>query len=247
MRAFLFTALCGTLFSSVGQAQTKGQAQPEKGQVAPAAEMKTTKQKASYGIGLNIGNNLKRSGFDLDLAILMRGLADALAGAKPALEAQDLQESIMALQQEAAAKQEELQKQAGGKNKTDADAFFAQNKAKPGIVTLPSGLQYKVIKAGDGKVSPKATDTVTTHYKGTLLDGKVFDSSYDRGQPASFGVNQVIAGWTEALQKMKVGDKWQHFIPAELGYGARGTPNGEIGANAALVFDIELLGIEAPK
>jgi FKBP-type peptidyl-prolyl cis-trans isomerase len=176
----------------------------------------------------------------LDLNILMRGLADALSGAKPALTPQEAQEAIGALQQETATKLAE-------KNKTEGAAFLAENKQKAGVVTLPSGLQYKVLKSGDGKASPKATDTVSTHYKGTLLDGKVFDSSYDRGEPTSFPVNQVIAGWTEALQKMKVGDKWQLFVPAELGYRERGTPDGTIGPNATLVFEIELLGIEAAK
>lgn len=245
MRTIL-SAISAVLLAATVQAQ-QGQAQPAQGQGAPAIELKTTKQRASYGIGMNIGNNMRRSGFDLDLAALMRGLTDALAGAKPALAAQEIQESINAAQQEAVAVQEERKKQLAAKNKQDAADFLAKNKQQQGVTTLPSGLQYKVIKSGTGQGSPKATDTVTTHYKGTLLDGTVFDSSYDRGEPASFGVNQVIPGWTEALQKMKVGDKWQLFIPAELGYGERGTPNGEIGPNATLVFDIELLAVEPAK
>jgi FKBP-type peptidyl-prolyl cis-trans isomerase len=248
MRIIILAAIGSMFVAFAAQAQQGGQAQPPgQDQAPPAIELKTNKQKASYGIGLNIGNNMRRAGFELDLAVLVRGLQDALSGAKPALEPQAIQDSIAAVQQEAAAVQAERAKQLAAKNKEDAARFLAENKQRQGVITLPSGLQYKVLKTGTGLASPKATDTVSTHYKGTLLDGTVFDSSYDRGQPASFGVNQVIPGWTEALQKMKVGDKWQLFIPAELGYGERGTPNGEIGPNATLVFDIELLGIEPPK
>jgi FKBP-type peptidyl-prolyl cis-trans isomerase len=241
MRMIILAATVWTLMAAGAAAQQPGQAQPPgQGQAPPAPELKTTKQKASYGIGNSIGNNLRRAGFDLDLGVLFRGLTDALGGAKPALSPQEMQESIAALQQDTA-------KKVADTNKQEGVAFHAQNKQQQGVVTLPSGLQYKVLKNGEGKVSPKATDTVTTHYKGTLLNGTVFDSSYDRGQPASFGVSQVIAGWTEALQKMKVGDKWQLFIPSELGYKDRGTPGGEIGPNATLVFEIELLAIEPAK
>jgi FKBP-type peptidyl-prolyl cis-trans isomerase len=232
----LITTLALAILTSTVQAQQGGQAQPPQGQPAPPA-LKTTKDKASYGIGLSIGGNLKRAGLDLDLAILMRGIADVLSGAKPALTPEEAQQSIAALQQEAGTR-------LADKNKQEGAAFLAKNKVADGVKTLPSGLQYKVIKAGDGKVSPKATDTVSTQYTGRLLDGTVFDSS--RGEAVSFGVNQVIAGWTEALQLMKVGDKWQLFIPSELAYGAQGA-GGAIGPNATLVFDIELVKIEPAK
>lgn len=220
------------------------QQQPAKPPAAPSA-FKTLKDKASYGIGVNIGNNFKKLGFDLDLNLLTKGIADAMSGAKPLLDDKELQETMDAFQQEVSAKQAEKTKKQAEQNKLDGVAFHADNKKKPGVTTLPSGLQYKVIKAGTGKASPKATDSVTTHYKGTLLDGTVFDSSYDRGEPTSFGVNQVIKGWTEALQLMKVGDKWQLYIPGELAYGERGAPGSPIGPNSSLVFEIELLKIDA--
>jgi FKBP-type peptidyl-prolyl cis-trans isomerase len=239
MRMIILAATTWTLLLASASAQQAGQRQQPAGQAAPP-ELKTTQQKASYSLGTNIGNNIKRAGFELDLNLLFRGLADALNGVKPALSPEEMQQSIVALQQETA-------KKVADANKQEGVAFHAKNKQAEGVVTLPSGLQYKVIKSGAGKVSPKPTDTVTTHYKGTLLNGNVFDSSYDRGEPASFGVSQVIAGWTEALQLMKVGDKWQLFVPSELAYKERGTPGGEIGPNATLVFEIELLGIEPAK
>ena len=132
----------------------------------------------------------------------------------------------------------------GGKNLKEGEAFLDENKKKEGVTTLPSGLQYKVLKSGAGK-TPKATDKVTTHYRGTLIDGTVFDSSYDRGEPTTFPVGGVIRGWTEALQLMKEGDKWQLYVPAQLGYGERGA-GGKIGPNTTLLFEIELLKVEAP-
>jgi FKBP-type peptidyl-prolyl cis-trans isomerase len=235
MRTLIFAALGWASIAASAPAQQAGQAQPP----APQ-ELKTTRQKGSYGIGVSFGNNLRRAGFDLDLAVLMRGLSDALAGAKLALTPQEIQESLVALQQESTTKAVE-------KNKAEGTAFHAKNKQEKGIVTLPSGLQYKVVKSGVGKVSPKATDTVSTHYKGTLLNGTVFDDSYARGQPETFPVGQVIKGWTEALQLMKVGDKWQLFIPGNLGYGENGNPQAGIGPNSTLLFDIELMAIEPVK
>jgi FKBP-type peptidyl-prolyl cis-trans isomerase len=217
---------------------TWAQQQPQSPAAAPPA-FKTLKEKASYGIGVNIGNNFKKLGFDLDLNLLTKGIADVMSGAKPLLDDKELQETMDAFQKDTAAR-------VSTKNKQEGAAFHADNKKKPGVTTLPSGLQYKVLKAGNGK-SPKATDTVTTHYKGTLLDGTVFDSSYDRGEPTSFGVNQVIKGWTEALQLMKVGDKWQLFIPGDLAYGERGFPNSPIGPNVTLVFELELIKINAAE
>jgi FKBP-type peptidyl-prolyl cis-trans isomerase len=155
---------------------------------------------------------------------------------------EDLQKTLMAKQQEQAAKQQEQAKVVSEKNKKDGEAFLAANKKKDGVVTMPSGLQYKVLVAGKGK-SPKATDTVTVNYKGTLIDGTEFDSSYKRGKPASFPLNQVIPGWTEAVQLMKEGAKWELYVPSSLAYGERGA-GANIGGNATLIFEVELLSIK---
>ena len=195
----------------------------------------------SYVIGMDIGNNLKRQSIDVDPNILAKAIKDALAGQKPLLSDQEIRETMAAHQNEMKAKQEALAK----KNKEQGDAFLAGNKKKEGVKTLPSGLQYKVIKAGKGK-KPKPDDSVTTNYRGTLIDGTEFDSSYKRGQPATFKVSGVIPGWTEALQLMEEGAKWQLFIPPNLAYGERGT-GGVIGPNATLIFEIELISIQEKK
>ena len=210
-------------------------AQPAK---TPAVEPppKTLKDQASYGIGYSIGQNLKANDLDVSPAVLARGLVDALTGTKPALTQAEIQAAIEAFEKQ----MDELRKQAGGKSKTEGEAFLAANAKKEGVKSLPSGLQYKVLKAGTG-ASPKATDTVKAHYHGTFISGKVFDSSVERGEPIEIPVNGVIAGWTEALQLMKVGDKWQLFIPANLAYGEPG--RGAIPPNTALVFEVELLDI----
>ena len=208
-----------------------------------ATDPKDAARNASYGIGLNLGRTLKKQAAEVDAELLARGLKDGLAGAKPMLTDAQITEALRAFQAQVTSRQQELAKVEGEKNKKDGEAFLAANAKKEGVKTLPSGLQYKVIKAGTGK-SPKAADTVTVHYTGTLTDGTKFDSSEDRGQPASFQVNQVIPGWTEALQKMKVGDRWQIVIPSNLAYGERPRPGGPIPANATLIFNVELLGIE---
>lgn len=204
--------------------------------------LETDKQKVSYSIGLDIGKNLKQSEIDVELEALMRGIKDATTDSTPLLTQAQIQETMQKFQQEMMNKQNEKANAMSDKNKTAGEAFLAENAKKEGVITLPSGLQYKVIKAGTGK-KPKATDEVTTHYRGTLIDGTEFDSSYKRGQPTSFPVNGVIAGWTEALQLMPVGSKWQLFIPSNLAYGPRGA-GGTIGPNATLIFDIELLAIK---
>jgi FKBP-type peptidyl-prolyl cis-trans isomerase FklB len=203
--------------------------------------LKNQKEKVSYIIGMDIGSNLKKQSIDIDPNILAKGVKDALSGAKPLLTEQEIQETMVAFQKEMMAKQAEVAK----KNKAEGEAFLAENKKKEGVKTLPSGLQYKVIKAGTGK-KPKLTDTVTTHYRGTLINGTEFDSSYKRGQPVSFPVSGVIPGWTEALQLMEVGAKWQLFIPSNLGYGEKGAGN-VIGPNETLIFEIELISIQEKK
>ena len=206
------------------------------------ATLQTMKGKVSYSIGIDIGRNMKRQLIEVDLDLLMRGIKDGLGDGTCALSDSVMQTTMKVWQQEMMAKMNENQKIVGEKNKKQGEAFLAENKKKAGVVTLPSGLQYKILKDGTGK-SPKATDTVVTHYRGTLISGKEFDSSYKRGQPATFPVNQVIAAWTEALQKMKVGSKWQLFVPSELGYGPNGAGQ-DIGPNTTLIFEVELIDIK---
>jgi FKBP-type peptidyl-prolyl cis-trans isomerase FklB len=204
-------------------------------------DLKNQKEKMSYIIGMDIGNNLKNQSVEIDPNILAKGIRDALAGGKPLLTEQEIRETMAVFQKEMAVKQEA----AAQKNKKEGEAFLAENKKKDGVKTLPSGLQYKVIKKGSGK-KPTSSDTVTTNYRGTLIDGTEFDSSYRRGQPATFPVNGVIPGWTEALKLMEVGSKWQLFIPSNLAYGERGA-GSNIGPNRTLIFEIELISIQEKK
>jgi FKBP-type peptidyl-prolyl cis-trans isomerase FklB len=205
-------------------------------------QLKSQKDKVSYAIGTNIGNNVKQLPMEIDLDILFKGFKDAVSGGKLLLSEEEMRTAMTAFQKEMAAKQAETMKSQGEKNKKEGEAFLAENKKKEGVKTLASGLQYKVIKEGNGK-TPKAADKVSTHYQGTLIDGSEFDSSYKRGEPATFPVNGVIPGWTEALQLMKVGSKWQLFVPSKLAYGERGA-GPKIGPNAVLIFTIELLAIK---
>jgi FKBP-type peptidyl-prolyl cis-trans isomerase FklB len=207
--------------------------------------LKSQKDKISYIIGMDIGRNLQKGSIDFDPDILAKGIKDALSGGKPLLTEQEIRETTAVFQKQLMAKQEEVAKKLGEKNKKEGEAFLAENKKKEGVKTLPSSLQYKVIKEGTGK-KPKITDTVTTHYRGTLIDGIEFDSSYRRGKPASFPVNGVIPGWTEALQLMGEGAKWQLFVPPNLAYGERGAGR-DIGPNATLIFEIELISIQEKK
>ena len=206
---------------------------------ASAAEFKTTKQKYSYAIGFQIGTGLKRDNADVDVEAIKQGIQDVLAGAKTQVSMEEMQAAVMEFQkaQQAAAEAQ------GEKAKAAGEKFLAENKKKKGVKTLDNGLQYKVIKEGKGP-KPKSTDSVVAQYKGTLIDGTEFDSSYSRGQPATFGVNQVIKGWQEILPMMSTGSKWQVFIPSDLAYGPRGA-GGKIGPNETLVFDIELLEVKS--
>lgn len=204
--------------------------------------LKDQKDKVSYSMGINIGSNLKRQSVDINPDALIQGVKDALSGGKTLMTEQEVNETIMTFQKEMIAKQQARLKELGEKNKKEGEAFLAENKKKEGVITLPSGLQYKVIKEGDGKI-PKLTDTVTIHYRGTLIDGTEFDSSYKRGQPATFPIKGIIAGFSEALQLMKVGSKWQLFIPSNLAYGERGAGD-DIGPNTTLIFEIELISIK---
>jgi FKBP-type peptidyl-prolyl cis-trans isomerase len=202
----------------------------------------TQKDKVSYALGANLGMNLHKQSVEVDPAIVLRGLKDALAAGKMLLTDDEARAALMQLQAEVRNKQQEKIKVAGEMNQKEGAEFLTANKAKEGVVTLPSGLQYKILTAGTGP-KPTATDTVVCNYRGTLISGSEFDSSYKRGQPASFPVNGVIKGWTEALQLMPVGSKWQLFVPSELGYGDRGA-GADIGPDATLIFEVELLSIQ---
>jgi FKBP-type peptidyl-prolyl cis-trans isomerase FklB len=204
--------------------------------------LKTQKDKVSYAIGLNIGKSFRKDSVDVNSLIFARGVKDAITGAKPLLTDDELKAALTELQAELKKHQDDAARVAGDTNQKAGETFLAENKTKDGVVALPSGLQYKIITAGTGP-KPAETDSVVCNYRGTLLDGTEFDSSYKRGQPATFPVNGVIKGWTEALQLMPVGSKWQLFVPADLAYGVRGA-GGEIGPNATLVFEVELISIQ---
>ncbi|MBM3834786.1 MAG: FKBP-type peptidyl-prolyl cis-trans isomerase [Verrucomicrobia bacterium] len=234
-RALIATVAAGLLVA-------QGQAQDKPASAAPDNKvLKDPKDKISYSIGLNIGNNVKQQGLDLNPEILAAGVKDALSGGKPLLTDEQVRETLTNLQKDLMSQravQSENNKKAGA-------AFLVDNKKQKGTQTLPSGLQYQVIKEGKGK-KPKSTDIVKTHYRGTLIDGKEFDSSIARGEPETFPLTEVIAGWTEALQLMPVGSKWKLFVPSNLAYGEQG--QGPIPPNSTLIFEIELLGIEeSPK
>ncbi len=228
MKEMLFTILLmGTLIVSAA--------------AGDKTELTTEKEKVSYSIGFDIGSNLNRQSIGVDPDVLFRGMKDALGGGDALLSAAERRETMTAFQTKQRGKMEERQKQAASGNKALGERFLSENRGKPGVVTLDSGLQYKVLIEGEGP-RPRATDTVKTHYRGTLLDGTEFDSSYGRGQPASFPVNGVIKGWTEALQLMGVGSKWELYIPSDLAYGDRGAGQ-DIGPGATLIFEVELLEI----
>jgi FKBP-type peptidyl-prolyl cis-trans isomerase FklB len=228
----IFIAIAAVALVSTGFAQDK-------------TELKDTRDKVSYSIGLDIGSTFKKQKMDINLDALNKGLKDGASGAKPLLTEDEVKQTMTAYSKEMTEKQMNANKEAGMKNAAAGEVFLAENKKKEGIKTTASGLQYKVLKEGTGPM-PKATDSVTTHYRGTLIDGTEFDSSYKRGEPATFPVSGVIKGWTEALQLMKVGSKYQLFVPYALAYGERGAGQ-DIGPNETLIFEVELLAIKAPE
>lgn len=204
-------------------------------------DLKDPKQRISYAIGTDIGSGMKRQDLDIDPKAMAAGLADAFSG-KPALTDEEIKQTLNDFRTQMTAKLEAKQKTEGAANIKKGEDFLAANSKKEGVKTTASGLQYKAIKSGTGK-TPKASDTVKVHYHGTLIDGTVFDSSVDRGEPISFPVGGVIPGWTEALQLMKEGDKWQIVLPSKIAYGEQGA-GPKIGPNSVLVFEVELLAIE---
>jgi UDP-GlcNAc:undecaprenyl-phosphate/decaprenyl-phosphate GlcNAc-1-phosphate transferase len=222
------------------QGTKSGQATAAKSDQTPVLE--TQKDRVSYAIGVNMIGNLKMQGIEYDLDLLIRGMKDAASDGKLLMTDGELQKSIVVYHNELKRKQVQVKATAAAANKKEGEAFLAENKSKEGVVSLPSGLQYKIIKAGDGKV-PTDADTVECHYRGTLINGTEFGSSHHTGNPATFKLSSVIPGWREALKLMPVGSTWQLFIPPELGYGERGS-TGPIGPNATLVYEVELLGIK---
>ncbi|HXX99520.1 MAG TPA: FKBP-type peptidyl-prolyl cis-trans isomerase [Candidatus Limnocylindrales bacterium] len=217
-----------------------GTSTPTKKTAPPPLVLTTPKDKNSYAIGLNIGKSLQKDAVEVDPDIISRAIKDVIAGAKPLLTDEETQATLTALSNEVRKHQQEVFEQTKAKNKQEGEAFLAANKDKPGVVVLPSGLQYKVLQEGTGP-KPTAGDSVVCQYRGTLLDGSEFDSSYKRGKPATFNLNRVIKGWIEALPLMPVGSKWQLYVPSSLAYGEQG--NGPIGPNSTLIFDLELVSI----
>ncbi len=205
-------------------------------------ELKSQKDSLSYSIGMNVGQNLKMQGLAVNPAILAKGMNDILDSIPPLITAEQAQAVLMSSQQQMMAKQEETMKMKSEKNIKEGEVFLAENKKKDGVVTLPTGLQYRIITKGSGP-KPAPTDTVTVHYRGTLIDGTEFDSSIKRGQPATFALNAVIKGWTDGLQLMPVGSKWNLYIPPDLAYSERGAGN-VIPPNSTLIFEVELLSIK---
>ncbi|MDH3325968.1 MAG: FKBP-type peptidyl-prolyl cis-trans isomerase [Gammaproteobacteria bacterium] len=208
---------------------------------AADSSLDTDKKKSSYAIGVQIGQDFKRGGLDVDVKAFTAAINDMLAGKPPQLNPEEMQAAIDVLRQQQMKKQTAM----AGKSKKEGDAFLAANKKKKGVKTLASGVQYKVTKSGKGK-TPTEADSVVVHYRGTLIDGTEFDSSIARGKPLTFPVTGVIKGWTELLLLMKEGDKWQAFIPSDLAYGPRGSGKA-IGPNATLIFEIELLEVKSSK
>jgi FKBP-type peptidyl-prolyl cis-trans isomerase len=213
--------------------------------VAAAAQENTVlpgpKEKLSYALGMNLGNQLKSQGLEIDMDTFIEGIKAVLAGGKPLMSEAEAQAALIELANQLKQKQEETNKALAERNKSEGEAFLAANRSKEGVITLPSGLQYKILKAGGG-AKPGAGDTVECNYRGTFLDGTEFDSSYKHNQTATFPVNGVIKGWTEALQLMQVGSKWQLFVPSSLAYGENGRQG--IPPNATLIFEVELISIK---
>lgn len=217
-----------------------GQAPPDKAEAT--SPLKTQKDQVNYAIGVSVISNFKKQGVDLDLNLVIKGMQDAFAGEKLLMSDGELGRALTLYYAEVRRMQAKTMAVAAEENKKEGEAFLAENKKKEGVVTLPSGLQYRVIQEGDGK-KPTAADTVEVQYRGTLINGNEFDSSYRTGHPAIFKVKEVIPGWQEALQRMPVGSTWQIFVPSSLAYGEKGA-SGSIGPNAVLVFEIKLLAIK---
>lgn len=237
-RIKLLLCMIFLLIPAAGCAAEDAKTEAKTGEVT----LESAKDRISYTIGLNIGRDFANQDMDIDPDLVMLGIQDALAGKEPRLSEEEMMAEIQAFQQEMQAKAQAKFAQMAEENRAEGEAFLAANAEQEGVIVTDSGLQYKVIEEGEGE-SPDKSDTVTVHYTGTLIDGTKFDSSVDRGQPATFPVGGVIPGWTEALQLMKPGAKYQLFIPAELAYGERGAGQ-DIGPNETLIFDVELISVK---
>jgi FKBP-type peptidyl-prolyl cis-trans isomerase FklB len=239
-----YSILLGAMVAGTCSAATlPATSQQTTGALQSSPVLSTDNDKISYAIGVDIGRNFKSRDLNLNPQPLQQGVQDGLSGGRTLMTPDDMQTTLTNFQKNLIAKQETQMEQTGSKNKTDGDAYLAQNKSKPGVVALPDGMQYKIIKAGAG-TSPTDTDLVTVNYTGTFINGKTFDSSYAHGKPVTFPVNQVIPGWTEALKLMKPGAVWELAIPPALGYGEKGA--GPIGPNETLLFKVELIAV-SPK
>ena len=252
MRNVLILLAVATLFVCSCEKTQSQKPKPSAKKEITKADLKTEDDKVSYSLGFSMGSGFKKDELRMNFEIFQKGIEDGFTGSKQILNEEEIKNTMMGFQQKMMAKKQaermkqmEERKNQGEANKEKGTTFLEGNKTKEDIVTLESGLQYKILKKGTG-ASPKATDTVKCNYKGTTIDGKEFDSSYKRGEPATFALNRVIKGWTEGLQLMKEGGKWQFFIPSELAYGERGAGR-DIGPNEVLIFEIELLGIEKPE
>ncbi len=253
MKRIFFAALI-TITGLSAHAQTKSKTTIAKKPVTATKPVAKTKpvvkpvfknnlDSACYALGLSVASSFKSGGLNtINYEMFNKGLSDALTGADPTLSQEKAQEAITKLFDSFSKQREEIEKQKYAANVNEGTTFLTQNKTKSGIQTTASGLQYEVLAAGTG-AKPKDTDQVTVHYKGTLLNGKQFDSSYDRGEPATFGLNQVIKGWTEGVQLMPEGSKYRFFIPYHLAYGSRGTPDGSIPPFSTLIFEVELIKV----
>ncbi len=228
--------------STTTTTETKAAKSEAQLQTVAQSALPTESDRISYAIGADIGHNFKHEGVTLSPEMMAKGVKDATTGEKMLMDPKEIQTTLVSFQKDLIAKHQAKMQQIGEKNKTEGEAFLAMNKDKPGVVTLPDGLQYKIIKEGSG-APPTAKDAVTVNYEGTLIDGHVFDSSYARGKPITFQVSEVIPGWTEALQKMKPGAEWMIYVPSSLGYGERGA--GPIGPNQTLIFKIELISAQS--
>ena len=218
----------------------------QSGGISHSSSLNSKQDSISYALGMDIANSVKGGlidqGLEVQESLIAQAIVDVIGENSLLLQQGDVQGLIVQMQRELSASQQEKMMQKAESNKTEADAFFAENKTKEGVIETESGLQYKILESGKG-VSPKADETVVVHYTGKLLDGTTFDSSIERGSPTEFKVNQVISGWTEALQLMVPGDKWEVYIPSNLGYGAAGSPP-QIGPYAGLVFEVELIEVK---
>jgi FKBP-type peptidyl-prolyl cis-trans isomerase FklB len=232
----------GTSASGQASSTAKKTTTTAKKTTAAPLVLKTDKEKQSYAMGMNLGIGLHRQGMTLDPALVARGLRDAQIGGKTVMTEEEARTAVQQFQSEVREKMQSAAQGEDAANRKAGEEFLDANKSKPGVITLPDGLQYKILKEGDGP-KPTASDTVSCNYRGTLINGKEFDSSYKRGQPSSFPVGGVIKGWTEALQLMPVGSKWELYIPANLAYGDRGAGQ-DISPGSTLIFEIELLGIQ---